>query len=162
MDYRIKNHLDLEKRKVVELTNRLNPIIDWDAVKEGTFIFNKNSNNIYQIDKFISLNTNLIEDGLVAYRSETDNKEYEYSKTGWYFYDESVADEVNEEYTPKLWWSYKIKNEEDFWICVACNVRELYDRWVNERYFDGEFDDFGEEVEYSEIKELDGYNIVCQ
>lgn len=161
MNYKV-NHLDLEKKKVAALIEKLLPITDWSAVKKDTYIFNKNSNNIYGFDQFVSFDTKMVEHGIVTYTSLKDGKEYEYNKVGWYYYDESIADEIEEYFTPKLWWSYKVGYQEDFWICVACNIEELYDRWVQEHGFTGTIEDFGEEIEYECINELDGYSIECR
>ena len=157
MNYKMNNHMNLNREKVNLLITKLQPIIDWSSIKIGTHIFHKSSNNVFAVDKLVKINEDRI-----TYINVNGIQLYEQSMNNWYFYDESIADEVNEYLTPKLWWSKLSKYPEDLWICVSCNIEELYDRWVKEHSFKGDLESWLEQIEYCEIKELDGYSIKVQ
>lgn len=93
----------IESEKVKELLKRLKLITDWSTVKEGDSIFYKADNSIFNVNKFSEFNK---EDNIIWYKNVND-RIYDMSATGWYYYDETIADEIEDEFTPKLWWSYK-------------------------------------------------------
>lgn len=145
----------IESEKVKELIKRLKPITDWSKVKKSALIFHKTTNSIHKPDKFLLYNE---KQNQVEY--ENSDKELHYmSAANWYYFDEFIEDQVEEEFRPKLWWSHKYNYPEDFWICVARDVNELRQRYEEERKETITQEEFEENYDYSIIDNIDDYRI---
>ncbi|EOU1990632.1 hypothetical protein C4D27_18040 [Clostridium perfringens] len=138
----------IRRNKLEGVLNAFNPIKSFDDVSEGAFIYHKDSVNIFAYDIFKS-----VEDGVVTYISSIDNKEYKMKAVNWYFYDESIANGVDEYWTPKLW------VVDGIYHFVACNEEQLVECW-NERNCDTiSYDKFMEEHDFAKLLEVDGFEI---
>lgn len=141
----------VETYKCEELKKTLKPITDWSKVKEGTKIFNDMDNNIYNDNVFISYDkdNNIIEYAVIDYHYK-ENKEYTRSANGWYYYDESIADKVEEMFTPRLY-------ELEGMMTVAFNKDEAL-KYLKEKYTHVDFSNRDAE-EINHIDEVDDFKI---
>lgn len=150
----------LDSYKRDEMAKRLKPILNWDEVKKGTEIFHSDSNDVYASDEFEGLNPT--DTNIIIYKNR-EGKQYEMSGSGWYFYNEYIADEVEEMWTPKLYFVKGVgsNDTEDYTFIIACNPDHLVKCW-NEKFYDSQFEDielFMEEYEFYIIKECDDFHI---
>ena len=92
-----------------------------------------------------------------------ERKEYWMSASGWYYYDESIADEVNDQFTPKLYILNSVRSAEDYWFVVAFNERHLKESFIESMRFDDMTDEeFWEKYEYNILDNVDGFDIVLK
>jgi len=147
----------LNTYKLEALKQKLKPITDWDDVKRNTLIFNEADNNIYNINKFITVDK---EDKVVTYENR-EGKGYNYSSSDWYYYDECIVDEVNEYWTPKLWevCDHREDYQCDRWLFIACNEEHLLSCWNKEQRDNLSYDEFTEKYDLSCISEVGDFNI---
>lgn len=152
-----------ETYKCEELKKKLKPITNWKNIKQGTQIFHEQDNNIYNTNIFISYDkeNNLVK--YIAVSHQKENKEYAMSANGWYIYDESIVDEVEELYTPKLYIINSIKYPEDIWFTVAFNEQHLiecFKKEMNEKNLTDE--EFQDKYNWEQLKNVDGFKIVLE
>lgn len=146
--------LDMYKREDMKV--KLKPIVNWDEIKKGTEIYHHDSNDIYGYDVFQGIDTN---DDCVVYKNRED-KQYSMSKSGWYLYDEYIADEVEEKWTPKLWIvSGTGYYKEDYGFYVACNELHLLECWNKENKENLNYDDFTEKYDISLLNQCGDFDI---
>lgn len=153
-----------ETYKCKELRERLKPIINWDEVRTGTKIFHNTDNNIYNDNVFLEYDkeNNLIKYAVIDY-SKPENEEHTMSTTGWYFYDEIIADEVKEHYTPKLYMIWEIGYEEDYTFIVAFDEIHLKKEYIKEYNLEDMTEGRFEARYYWEaLTEVDGFKIVLK
>ena len=153
----------IETYKCEELKKRLKSITEWKSVKQGTLIFHSHDNSIYNTNIFISYNE---DNDLVKYtvaNNRKPNKKYTMSANGWYIYDESIVDEVEELYTPKLYIINSIKYPEDIWFTVAFNEQHLiecFKKEMNEKKLTNE--EFENKYNWEQLKNVDGFKITLE
>lgn len=152
----------LNDYKREELKKRLVPVTDWNKVESGQYIFHDTDTSIMNRNKFISID----KDGkLIKYYNCIDQKVYEYSVSGWYYYDESIADEIEENWTPKLYIVIPVDQSEEYELVVACNENHLYSCFLEKHQEipkeELTLEQFKEFYYYDLIKEVDGFNIEC-
>lgn len=149
----------VETYKCEELKKRLNPILDWSKVKEGQLMFHNQDNNIFNESRFSEYNKT---DNLVWYKTR-DGLLYNMSATGWYYYDESVADEVEEYFTPKLYIVSSVKYPEDYSFVVSFNEKYLKNDFLKSMKFDDVSDsEFEKKFQYEVLKSVDGFEVVLK
>lgn len=149
----------VETYKVEELRKRLKPITDWSEVMEGQLIYHNNDNNIFNINRFSEYNK---EDNIIWYKNR-DGLLYNMSPTGWYYYDESVADEVEEHYRPKLYVINSVNYPEDYLYVVAFDEKHLKQEYLKSMNMDDISDEeFWDKYGYEELKTVDGFDIVLK
>jgi hypothetical protein len=151
--------LDTYKRE--ELKKRLKPINDWTKVNQGQYLFHETDNNIFNVNQLLSVN---LKENMVKYQDRNSNV-YEMSLTGWYHYDEFVADEVGEYWTPKLYIVTPIDQSDEYELMVACNENHLYSCFLekHKEIQKGELtlDEFNENYSFDLVKEVDEFSIKC-
>lgn len=153
-----------ETYKCKELIKRLKPIENWKEVGIGTKIFHYTDNNIYNDNVFLGYDkeNNLIKYAVIDY-SKSENEEHTMSETGWYYYDEFIADEVEEHYTPKLYNIWNIRCEEDYQFMVAFNKKHLKQEYIKDNHLEEITDEeFWNKYECEELKEVNGFKIVLK
>jgi len=160
--------MKLRDYKINEIKRRLIPITDWNIVKKESkkkviYIFHEGDKDIFIQNKFVDYDEkeNMIRYAYRTYRNEG----YRYSKKesiGWYYYNEPIADEVEEYWTPKL---YIIKlpygaentiiacNEEHLWKCF--NDESSDDCYVN-------FQQFKNTFKHRTIESVDEFKIIVK
>lgn len=145
----------LEYYKREELIKRLKPIVDWKELNEGCLIWHSDSNSIYGADVFNGIDI----DNLVTYSNIGGS--FRRSKTGWYYFDESIADEVNEYWTPKLWevCDHREEYQCDRWFFIACNEKHLLCCWNEEQKDNLSYDEFIERYNLNYINKVDDFII---
>ena len=154
MDRSELHMLDVYKREDMQV--KLKPITNWDEIKKGTEIYHCDSNDVYSCDIFQGINST---DDCVVYINQ-DNKQYSMSKSGWYLYDEYIADEVKEKWTPKLWIvSGTGQYKEDYGFYVACNEQHLLECWNEENKEELTFEEFTEEYDISLLNKCGDFDI---
>lgn len=149
--------LDVYKKH--ELIKRLKPIVNWEEIKCGTVIWNDSSNCVFGYDIFEGLNPT--DEDIIIYRNRED-KQYTFSKTGWYYYDENIADEVDEMWTPKLYILDYFEGENSCEYVIACNEDHLLSVWNaknNETYT---LDEFQEIFNITQLTKCGDFDIVVK
>lgn len=147
----------LESYKRNELIDRLKPIKDWDSIKKGELIWNDNSDSIFGYDKFEGLNPT--DEDIIIYRNQKD-VQYTYSKTGWYHYNENIAAEVDEMWTPKL---YGVTNKNNCTLyLVACNTDHAWKCFNEEYNYDVLWLDFKENYLLFEFDKCGDFDIIVK
>ena len=149
----------LESYKRNELIDRLKLIKDWDSIKKGELIWNDNSDSIFGYDNFEGLNPT--DEDIIIYRNQKD-VQYTYSKTGWYYYDENIAAEVDEMWTPKLYILDYFEGESSCEHVIACNEDHLLSVWNaknNETYT---LDEFQEIFNITQLTKCGDFDIVVK
>lgn len=152
-----------ETYKCEELKKRLKPIVDWENIKRRTRIFHSQDTNIYNTNVFISYDkkNNLVK--YIAVNNRKPNKEYAMSANGWYIYDESIADEVEELYTPKLYIIWGVEYPEDYQFIVAFDNKHLKQEFIKDNNLEEMTDeDFWNKYECGELKEVNGFKITLE
>lgn len=151
----------LNDYKREELKKKLKPITDWNDVNIGQYLYHETDNNIFNVNKLLSVN---LKENLLKYQ-DRDSKVYEMSLTGWYIYDEYVADEVEENWTPKLYIVIPVDQSEEYEMIVACNENHLYSCFLEKHQEipkeELTLEQFKEFYYYDLIKEVDEFNIKC-
>ena len=159
--------LSLDYHKKEELLKRLKPVQNWDKVDQGTYLFHRADNSIFNISIFERYDR---ENNIVYYCIDKSfmkefNGNYEYHTLGWYYYDESIVDEVEELWTPKLW-IVSNKDEDKDTLIVACNEQHLYRCFIEEHTdcsTDGySYETFKQSFNYKLANEIDGFDIVVK
>lgn len=148
----------IETYKCKELKERLRLISNWNKVKIGQLIYHTDDNNIFNVNKFSEYNK---EDNIVWYKNR-DGLLYDRSATGWYYYDELIADEVEKHYTPKLYIVSSIKYPEDYWFSVAFDEKQLKECFCKEMKEDLTYEEFQDKYSYEELKTVDNFDIVLK
>lgn len=145
----------LDTYKNEEMKIRLKPITDWNRVPLEEEIWNCDSNDIYGYDTF----EGLTEEKHIKYQNY--KGEYTRSNVGWYYYDESIADAVNELWTPKLWevCDHRQDYQCDRWFFIACNEQHLLSCWNEEQKDNLTYEEFTEKYNINCINEVDGFEI---
>lgn len=146
----------LDTYKNEEMKVRLKPVTDWNKVSLEEEIWHCDSNSIYGYDTF----EGLTEEGYVRYQNY--KGEYTRSNTGWYYYDESIAVEVDELWTPKLWEVCDRGYQEDRWLFVACNEQHLLSCWNEEQRDNLTYGEFVKQYDLCHIEEVDGFKIMVK
>lgn len=141
--------IEIEKRdKFVE---RLIPITDWTKVKKGDLIFHDTTRSIHSPDTFIELTQRMGID-VVKY-TNSQGKIHTISRSGWFFFDEDLENEIAELFTPKL---YKCDTQ----LVVACTAEEAADRLKIDLKINLSHQEIINKIEL--IDELDDYEINLQ
>lgn len=152
-----------ETYKCEELKKRLKPIVDWENIKQGTQIFHNQDINIYNTNIFIDHDK---ENNLVKYivvNHQKENKEYTMSANGWYIYDESIVDEVEELYTPKLYMIWNVEYLEDYQFIVAFDKQHLKQEFIKDNNLKKMTEEeFWNKYQCEEIKEVNGFKIILE
>ena len=131
------------KEKMNLFLKSAKPITDWNMVEKGTLILHKSANCIEAVDKYICTKGDK-----VKYMT-LEKQVFSLNKSGWYFYDEKLVDEITYEYTSKI---YNYKNK----LIVAFNVEEAFNRAKEIfKLKTKSFEDFSKEVQL--ITMIDGY-----
>ena len=154
----------VETYKREELRKKLKPIKNWEKVLGGARLFHDTDNNITNNSIFISYDkaNNLVNYMVVDY-SQSENKDYTMSASGWYYYDESIADEVAEHYTPKLYIINDVDCKEDYWFVVAFDEQHLKKEFIKAMNMENMSDeDFWEKYWYEILKNVDEFEIVLR
>jgi len=137
--------------KCEELKKRLKPIVSYDTLIDGQLIYHESDNNIFNVNNFSEYTK---ESNLLSYKDIND-KLYKMSATGWYYYDECIADEVEEMFTPKL---YNVNNGI---LTVAFNKQAAL-KFVREKYKTCIGEDWMYLDSMQQIKEVDGFDVVLK
>ncbi|APH20877.1 hypothetical protein RSJ8_4072 (plasmid) [Clostridium botulinum] len=154
----------VETYKCEELRKKLKSIINWDEVRTGTKIFHNTDNNIYNDNVFLGYDkeNNSIKYMVIEYL-KPEKEEYTMSSTGWYFYDEIIADEVEEHYTPKLYNIWDIRNEEDYLFMVAFDKKHLKQEYIKDNHLEEMTDkEFWNKYGCEELEEVNGFEVVLK
>lgn len=144
--------------KCKELKKKLKPITDWKDVYENQLMFHEDDNNIYNENCFGSYDK---ENNIVEYGTITGW--YTRSANGWYYYDETIADEVEEHYTPKLYIVKDIQYREDYWFVVAFDEKHLKENFIkNNRMENMTDEEFSDKYECEQLKCIDGFDVILK
>lgn len=145
----------LDTYKNEEMKVRLKPVTDWNKVSLEEEIWHCDSDSIYGYDTF----EGLTKEGYVRY--ENYKGEYTRSNTGWYYYDESIAVEVDELWTPKLWevCDHRESYQCDRWLFIACNEQHLLSCWNEEQRDNLTYEEFTEQYNLYCINKVSGFKI---
>lgn len=158
--------MKLNDYKIDELKKRLIPITDWNKVKKDSkkkaiYIFHESDTDIFIQNKFADYNE---KDNIVAYYYRVfRNERYKYNSnkesTGWYYYDESIAKEVDKYWTPKLY-IIKLPCGDEF-IIIACNEIHLHKCFNDETSDDSyvNFEQFKNTFKYRTIENVGDFKI---
>jgi hypothetical protein len=151
----------LNDYKREELKKRLKPITDWTKVNQGQYLFHETDNNIFNVNQLLSVN---LKENMLKYQDKS-SKVYEMSLTGWYYYDESIADEIEQYWTPKLYIVTPIDQSDEYELIVGCNDSHVYSCYLekHEEIPKNEltFEEFKENYEIELVKEVNGFDIKC-
>lgn len=146
----------LDTYKVEEMKVKLQPITDWNEVKQGTEIWKEDIRFSY---KRYSIFEEIVEEGIIKHtpfsRSVTD------SSKGWYYYDEYIAKEIDELWTPKLWevCDHREAYQCDRWLFIACNEQHLLSCWNEEQRDNLTYEEFTEQYNLYCIDKVSGFEI---
>lgn len=94
----IMNYFEVEELKKRELLSKLKKVEfeDFNNMEKGTKLINKRDNNIHNMNLFSHYH-----DGKVFYETR-DKKVYFLGLSDWYYLDENLVDEIEDEYCLKL------------------------------------------------------------
>lgn len=155
-----RNELNmLNDYKVKELKKRLAPITDYTKLKEGQRLFHENDINIFNTNIFSEISDDL----KILWYKNKDGKLYDMSASNWYLYDETIAEEVEEYFTPKLYSvTDKLKPTKHIMI-VAFNKDHLKKCFIKEMFMpDMTKEEFFNRFVCVEFQYVDGFKVILE
>lgn len=148
--------LELNNRKLKGLKEKLVKVTDYTKIKEGQLLFHEMDNNIFNINEFVELT----DDNTILWYKNNEGLLHNMSANGWYYHDESIADEIEDYFTPKLYSVTDKLNPKQHVLLIALNEDHLKKCYTEEMLLNNMTkEDFLERFIYSEIQYVDGFKI---